>query len=108
MPYDYKLADRIRACTGELPETFTEKKMFGGITFLYQGLMTVGVVKDDLMVRVVNEKMETVLLSPYVRPMDFTGRILNEYIYVRPGGFDSNEELMKWVLTGLEHAKQKL
>ena len=35
--------------------------MFGGLAFLYKGKMTVGIVKNDLMVRVAADKMDDIL-----------------------------------------------
>lgn len=108
MAYNEELAERIRVATSIFPETFTEKKMFGGIAFLYQGKMTVGPVKDELMVRVIHEKMENVLAQDYVRPMDFTGKPMKEFVFVSPEGFRSEEQLQNWIELGLEHAKSKL
>jgi TfoX/Sxy family transcriptional regulator of competence genes len=61
MPYNESLAKRVRASTNLLPEEFTEKKMFGGLAFLYHGKMTVRIVKEDLTIRVISEKMENLL-----------------------------------------------
>ena len=52
MPFNETIAKRIRTQLELFPETFTEKKMFGGLSFLYGGKMTVGIVKDELAVRV--------------------------------------------------------
>ncbi|WP_422351212.1 TfoX/Sxy family protein [Flagellimonas sp.] len=108
MAYNEELAERIRAAVKLFPEPFTEKKMFGGIAFLYEGKMTVGPVKDDLMVRVISEKMEAVLQQDFVRPMDFTGKPMKEFIFVSPEGFRTEEQLQGWIELGLEHAKSKL
>jgi len=108
MAYNEELAERIREAVKLFPESFTEKKMFGGIAFLYGGKMTVGPVKDDLMVRVISEKMEAVLLQNFVRPMDFTGKPMKEFIFVSPEGFKTEEQLQSWIELGLEHAKSKL
>ena len=51
MAYDEGLAERIRTVLEERADV-TEKKMFGGIAFLRGGKMFVGIVKDELMVRV--------------------------------------------------------
>ena len=50
MAYNENLAYRIRQSLKIIPEEFSEKKMFGGLSFLYGGKMTVGIVKDDLVV----------------------------------------------------------
>ena len=107
MPYNQQLADRIRAAVKLFEEDFTEKKMFGGLSFLYGGKMTVGIVKDDLAVRVISEKEQGVLELPYVRPMDFTKRPMKEFVYVSEEGFITEEQLNEWIELGLEHAKSK-
>lgn len=108
MAFDEVLAQRIRQSISLIPEPFTEKKMFGGIAFLHKGKMTVGVVKDELMVRVLLHKVPTLLSQHFVRPMDFTGKPMKEFIFVAPEGFKSEENLQFFVELGLEHAKSKL
>ncbi len=108
MAYNEQLAHRIREATRLFEEEFTEKKMFGGLSFLYQGKMTVGVVKDDLVVRVIGEKEQPMLELPYTRPMDFTKRPMKEFIYVSQEGLKTEVQLNEWILLGLEHAKSKL
>jgi len=108
MAYSEILANRIRAQLKLFQEEFTEKRMFGGLSFLFQGKMTVGIVKDDLAVRIIDAKMETELANKYVRPMDFTKRPMMEFVYVSPEGFKSEEQLLHYIELGLEHAKSKL
>ena len=52
MAYDDALADRIRDALAGHGDRIQERKMFGGLTFMVDGHMTVGVVKDELMGRV--------------------------------------------------------
>lgn len=108
MAFDQQLATRIRNQLSLFPEEFTEKKMFGGLSFLFKGKMTIGIVKDELAVRVIGDKMPNELAKPLVRPMDFTKRPLKEFIYVSPDGFKSEEDLLYFIELGLEHAKSKL
>ena len=77
-----------------------EKKMFGGLAFLLDGKMFCGIVKDDLMVRVGPERYEAALAEAHVRPMDFTGRPMNGYVYVGPGGSRTVKAIAKWVEQG--------
>ncbi len=79
--------------------------MFGGVCFLYNGKMTVGVIKDDLVVRVIASKMDAELEKHNVRPMDFTKRTMKEFIYVE---LEHKKNLIYWVNLGVEHAKTKL
>ncbi|MEM9000708.1 MAG: TfoX/Sxy family protein [Bacteroidota bacterium] len=108
MAYDQELAHRVRTALLGIPEEFTEKKMFGGLSFLYRVKMTLGIVKNELAVRVVAEKMSGVLEEKHVRPMDFTKRPMKEFVYVSKAGFATEAQLHHWVQLGLEHAKSKL
>jgi len=108
MAYNERLANRIREQLKLFPEEFTEKRMFGGLSFLFHGKMTVGIVKDDLAVRIIDAKMETELANKYVRPMDFTKRPMKEFVYVSLEGFKTEEQLLHYFELGLEHAKSKL
>lgn len=108
MAFNELLAIRIRAAIALYTEEFTEKKMFGGLCFLYKGKMTIGIVKDELAVRIVSQKMEAILASTYTRPMDFTKKPMKEFVYVHSDGFKAEEELLGFIELGLEHAKTKL
>ena len=59
-----------------------EKKMMGGLTFMVDEKMCVGIVKDDLMARIAPEEYEFALKKPGSRPMDFTGRPMPGFIFV--------------------------
>ncbi|MEB8330316.1 TfoX/Sxy family protein [Flavobacteriaceae bacterium KMM 6897] len=108
MAYNEELAFRIRETLKLFPEQFTEKKMFGGLSFLYQSKMTVGVIKDELVVRVISDKMEMILKNPDTRPMDFTNRPMKEFVFVAKEAFKTEEDLLPWIELGLEHAKDKI
>jgi TfoX/Sxy family transcriptional regulator of competence genes len=112
MPFDDVLAERIRIALHTYPEPLrsdiSEKKMFGGLAFLLKGKMTVGIIGDELVVRVVEEKMEDTLNSDSVRPMDFTKKPMKEFIFVSQQAFQSEKELQEWIALGIEHARRKL
>ena len=108
MAYNQELANNVEAALQLFPEEFTQKKMFGGMAYLYHGKMTVGAINDDLMVRVVSEKMNEMLAKPYVRPMDFTGKPMKEFVFVGEKGYQTQEQLTNWITLGLEHAKTKI
>ena len=100
MSYDEKLAARIRRV---LPpsSSITEKKMFGGVAFLIDGKMFVGVAGNDLMVRVGAEAHAAALAKKHVRPMDFTGRPLTGYVFVGVAGTRTARALSAWVRESL-------
>ncbi len=96
MAYDEALAERVRRMLSE-HQGLTEKKMFGGISYLLGGKMCCGVIKDDLVVRVGPERYEEALAEPHARPMDFSGRSTRGFVYVDPDGYRTNEALAEWV-----------
>jgi TfoX/Sxy family transcriptional regulator of competence genes len=103
MAYDEGLAERIRnALDGE--RGITEKKMFGGVAFLLREKMFVGIVKNDLMVRVGPTGYQSALKKPHARPMDFTGKPMAGYVFVAPEGTTEDDALADWVRRGLTFA----
>lgn len=74
--------------------------MFGGLALLLGGKMFCGIVKDDLMVRVGPERYAAALAEPHVRPMDFTGRPMEGYVYVALAGAKTDNAVRKWVDQG--------
>jgi TfoX/Sxy family transcriptional regulator of competence genes len=101
MAYDEALHGRIRQAVGERQDV-TEKKMFGGVAFLLDEKMFIGIVSDDLMVRVGAERHTAALAEPHVRPMDFTGRPMVGYVYVGPAGSGTVKAVKKWADRGIE------
>lgn len=100
MAYDEGLAERIRGVLDERHDV-AEKKMFGGIAFMVRGHMCVGIVKDDLMVRVGPDEYHELVRQPHARPMDFTGRPMKGFVFVASDGIDSDQDLKRWVGHGL-------
>jgi TfoX/Sxy family transcriptional regulator of competence genes len=58
MAYNEAQADRIAAQLLDRNIEFEEKKMFGGLCIMLDEKMCMGIVKDDMMVRVNPEKEE--------------------------------------------------
>ncbi len=112
MPFDTTLSERVRngllALPSPIRSDMTEKNMFGGIAFLLRGKMTVGIIGNELVVRVLPEKMEEMLKLDYVRPMDFSGKPMKEFAYVAPAGLEKKEHIDHWIALGIEHARNKL
>ncbi len=104
MPYDEKLAERVRAVFQSEPG-YTEKKMFGGICFMVGGNMAVGVTGSDLMVRPGPDNFEAALSLPHARPMDFTGRPMKGFVYVESSGISTGPALAEWVERGARFAR---
>jgi TfoX/Sxy family transcriptional regulator of competence genes len=96
--YDEVLADRVRELCG-LPE----KRMFGGITFLRDGNMAVGVIGDDLLARVPAEAYDAALAEPGARVFDLTGRVMTGWVLVSGEVLD-DDVLAAWVDRAVAYA----
>lgn len=104
MPYNELLADRVRIALGPR-EDLEEKKMFGGLAFMVAGKMACGIVRDELMVRVVESKYATLLEKPHCREMDFTGRPMKGFLFVESRGLETEMQLSEWLNLGIEFAE---
>ena len=96
MAYDEGLAERIRTVFAGR-EVSAEKKMFGGICFLLDGNMCVGILQDELIVRLSAEQADEALREANTRPFDFTGRPLTGWVMAGPGATGSDEALRGWI-----------
>jgi hypothetical protein len=104
MAYDLALAERIRAELGEHP-AMTERQMFGGIGFMVGGNMAVGVIGDELMVRVGPDAHDEALARVGAHEFDMTGRPSRGWVVVASEGFGSAADFAEWVRTGVAYAE---
>jgi TfoX/Sxy family transcriptional regulator of competence genes len=101
MAYDEHLANRVRQILFELPN-IEEKEMMGGLTFMYNNKMCVGIIKDELMCRIDPSLHETVIEQLGCRTMDFTKRPMKGYIMIEEIAIKSNTELDYWIKLALD------
>jgi TfoX/Sxy family transcriptional regulator of competence genes len=105
MPYDEKLADRLRETLADIPKV-EEKKMFRGVTFMVNGKMCISVSGDELMVRFDPEMQEEVLAKKGVRPMIMKNRTYNGYVYVDKAGLKNKKDFDYWIALALDFNKK--
>ena len=105
MAYDENLADRIRNFLQNDHVLFNEKKMMGGLTFMVNGKMCVGIVKNDLMARIGKNNYENALKKQGCRAMDFTGKPMKGYVFLEPEAIDMDSEFEYWIDLSLEFNK---
>lgn len=96
MPFSESLAARTRDTLAR-ERNITEKKMFGGLCFLLNGKLLVGVFEDSLLVRLGPVGAKKALVKSHVREMDFSGRPMKGWVIVEPDGIDSDVQLREWV-----------
>jgi hypothetical protein len=102
MAYDEQLAGRVRAAFNRRKVAFEEKRMMGGLCFLVDGKMCVGVEKTRLMVRLDPARQEEALRRKDCVPMDFTGRPMRGFVFVNEEGLATTTELGSWLDLALE------
>ncbi len=103
MAYNEKLAQRIRKLLAGEPGR-TEKKMFGGVSFMLHGNMACGVLKDDMLVRIDPGQHDAAVVKPLVRTFEQRGRPMKGWIMVSPDACASDEGLQEWVQKGVRFA----
>jgi TfoX/Sxy family transcriptional regulator of competence genes len=91
MAYNEKLAERIRESLANVKKVH-EKQMMGGLTFMVNNKMCIGIIKDELMCRIDPGLQDEVLSRRGCRVMDFTGKPMNGYIMVDESGIKSKTE----------------
>lgn len=107
MAYSDYLADRVRRELAKANIT-DEKKMMGGLIFMVNDKMCVGVDinkatgQDRLMVRVGKASHDQLVFKKGSKEMDFTGRVMRGFLFIDPEGFDRDEDLSFWIGKALE------
>lgn len=96
MAYDEGLATRIRDLIGPDPR-FTERKMFGGLGFMLDGNMCVGVHADELIARVGPENTAAEVERPGARLFDMSGRPMSGWLLVDPAAIAEDDALAGWI-----------
>jgi TfoX/Sxy family transcriptional regulator of competence genes len=101
MAFDETLAARIRQNLAR-HKNVENKKMFGGIGFLLNGNMLVGVRKESLIARVGSDEYEHAVLEPHVKEFDITGKPMKGWVLVEPQGVIDDEQLNEWIQRALK------
>lgn len=107
MAFSEHLAERVRQRLRKANIT-DEKRMMGGLIFIVNNKMCVGVDMDKttgndrLMVRVGKASHDQLVFQHGSREMDFTGRVMRGFLFVGPEGFESEDDLDFWVEKALE------
>lgn len=104
MAYDEGLAERVREMVSDRPGV-TERKMFGGLSWMVGGNMACGVLDEDLLVRLSPEEAEAAWEEPGTRPLQMPGRApMKGFVLVEPSLVAEDAELASWVDSGLSFA----
>ena len=105
MPYNEELAMRVRNAFAS-QRRVVEKKMMGGLTFMVNDKMCVGILNDDLMARIDPDVYEAALQRKGCREMDFTGRPMKGFVFISPDGTRTSRDLSNWLNLALAFNKK--
>jgi TfoX/Sxy family transcriptional regulator of competence genes len=102
MAFDEFLAERVSNKLATKGISFEEKKMMGGLCYMIDEKMCLGIIKESLMARIDPDKYGEALKKKGCKEMDFTGRAMKGFVFVDPEGIDFEEDLDYWVDLCLE------
>ena len=105
MAYNEKLADRVRELISVSHKNIEEKKMFGGLCFMVNHKMCIGVEAERLMVRLDPNKFDEAMEKEGCKQMDFTGKVMKGFVFVDINALTTKKKLDYWVSLALEYNK---
>ena len=94
--YNEALANRVRQKIASLSNV-EEKEMMGGLTFMYNDKMCIGIIKDELMCRIDPALHESCVEKTGCRTMDFTNRPMKGYIMIDETGMTTQKDFDYWI-----------
>ena len=105
MAYDLALADEIRSVLDGDPQ-ITERRMFGGLSFLVNGNLAVAVRgSEGILVRVGPDAAEELERTTTATRAVMGARVMASWLAVGPDGLGTEAELAAWVRRGVDHAR---
>ena len=105
MAFNEKLADRVREIISLTHKNIEEKRMFGGLCFMVNEKMCVGVETSRLMVRFNPEKTDDVMEKEGAMPMDFTNKVMKGFAFVDIEALSTKKKLEYWINLALDYNK---
>jgi len=103
--YSETLAKRVRQKFAKLPNV-GEKEMMGGLTFMFNDKMCVGIIKDELMCRIEPSLHDSCVEKVGCRTMDFTKRPMKGYIMIDPDGMRTQKDFEHWIDLAIDFNKK--
>lgn len=103
MAYDENLSTRIDDKLQQLQIPSNPKRMFGGICYMVEDKMCIGVSQNRLMVRIDPDVMEQAVQKKGAEQVEMAGRKMKGFLYVHPEGYDLEDDFDHWVALALEY-----
>jgi TfoX/Sxy family transcriptional regulator of competence genes len=105
MAYNEQLANMTREIISATQKNVEEKKMFGGLCFMVNDKMCVGVEQERLMVRLDPAKYDEAMEKEGCSEMNFTGKPMKGYVFVDINVLKTKAQLEYWVNLALDYNK---
>ncbi len=102
MAYSEYLVDRVSQFFREKSVHFEAKKMMGGMVFMVDSKMCVGVNVDEIMARINPDIYEDSLEKVGCRQMNFTGRPMKGFVFLTDDAIDLDDNLHYWLQLALD------
>ena len=96
MAYSSMLAERIKNRLASL-NNVEEKEMMGGLTFMVNGKMCIGIIGNEMMCRIDPDLQEEALRKKGCRLMDFTGRPMKGYVMANAEAMRREVDFEYWI-----------
>lgn len=107
MAYDESLAKRIDQLIKNkkaIDPGFSRKEMFGGVAYMLNGNMCIGIHEDELIIRYDPKLDAGITTDKNVRPFDITGRPMKGWALVSSAAL-KGDGLNKWLGMSLRFVK---
>jgi len=116
MAYDEKMAYQVRELIAKRTDNVVEKAMFGGLCFMVEDKMCIGVKKDNLMLRLDPEVYTEEIEKDGRKPMIHGGKVVMSYLFLDYDQIHTHSDLIHFVNLALDYnphaplskAKQKM
>lgn len=105
MAFNEKMADRVREMIAAVEGNVEEKKMFGGLCFMVNDKMCVGVRESSIMVRIDPVMSEEAEGKEGAERMVLNGREMRGYFFVDEEVLKTKKQLAYWMNLALEFNK---
>lgn len=80
--------------------------MMGGLSFLYNGKMCVGIIKDEMMCRIDPAIHDDAVEKTGCRTMDFTKKPMKGWVMIEGTGMKSKKDFDYWIGLALDYNKK--
>lgn len=103
MAYDEQKTNQVRELIAQRTDNVVEKAMFGGLCFMVDDKMCLGVKKDKLMVRIAPDIYAAEVDKQGRNPMIHSGKPVKTYLFIDYDEIRNHADLAYWVNLSLDY-----